>query len=329
MSPDGRLVAACTHPLTVWEVATGKKRFTIDAIQNAVAPAFSADSRFLATWEPGAAHVAVVDMRTGTVVRRFDMSHVNNGIPVAALSSDGKRVAVGEPTGRVTVWDVSTGETLAPFAGHDGPVTGAVFTADGKRLVTTAQDGTALVWEVPDKPHQLGPVENEVTGFDEAFRLLAATDPAQAQRGLDYLYRHPGDAVRQAGERVVVPASVGAAKIAQYVADLESDDFPTREAAVKALEKVGGEAATLLKEAREKSASAEVRKLAGQLLGKIDSPSVRPDDLLFLRVVEALEHLDTPEARAQLEKWAAGAPGHRLTVEAAAALARGKANDGK
>src|SRR5207253_721368 len=102
------------------------------------------------------------------------------GITAVAISHDGKRVAAGSPIGHVTVWDVVTGETLAPFAGHDGMVSGMVFTSDGKRLVTTSQDGTALVWEVPDKPQPVGPVEAAVAGFDEAFRLLGAADAAQA-----------------------------------------------------------------------------------------------------------------------------------------------------
>ena len=153
----------------------------------------------------------------------------------------------------MTVWDVSAGDTLAPFAGHDGMVSGLVFSADGKTLVSSSQDGTALVWVVPDKPLPVGPVEAVVSGFDEAFRLLGFTDAAQAQRGLDYLYRHPAEAVKQTADRLPAPVATPAAKLAQYVADLESEDFPTREAAMKALEKVGGEASGLLKIAVEKS----------------------------------------------------------------------------
>ena len=35
LSPDGRLVAVASRPLSVWEVATGKKRLTVDGVQNA------------------------------------------------------------------------------------------------------------------------------------------------------------------------------------------------------------------------------------------------------------------------------------------------------
>ena len=186
---------------------------------------FSPDSRLLAASDQ-AGNVAVVDLRTGTVTRRLQNADAPDGVNALAFSPDGKRIAAGSPQGRVTVWDVASGDTLVPFAGHDGPVTGLVFTADGKKLVSTSQDGTALVWEIPDKPLPLGPVEAAVTGFDEEFRLLGSADAAQAQRGLDYLYRNSAEAVKQAGDRMPTPTTVPAAKLAQYLADLESEDFP-------------------------------------------------------------------------------------------------------
>jgi WD40 repeat protein len=326
ISPDGRVVAITSRPLTVWEVATGKKRLTIDALPNADQVAFSPDSRSLAAWDQ-AGNAVVVDLRSGTVSRRINGPDASEGVTALAFSPDGKRLAAGSLLGRVTIWDVVSGDTLAPFGGHDGAVTGLVFSADGKHLVSTALDGTALVWVVPDKPLSLAPVEAPVTGFDEAFRLLGAGDPVQAQRGFDYLYRNPAEAVKQAAERIPALTAVPAAKLAQLVADLESEDYPTRDAAMRELEKAGGEASALLKHAVTKSPSAEVRKLAAELLGKIDSPAVRPEDLKVLRAVEALEHIGTPAARTQLEKWAAGPAGHRLTAEAAAAIARSKPGD--
>jgi WD40 repeat protein len=328
ISPDGRLVALEGRWLTVWEVASGKKRLTVEGVQNVSEVAFSPDSRLLVAWD-NSSTIVVVDVRNGTIVRRLQSPDTENAATTLAVSSDGKRVAAGMNDGRVTVWDVASGDILVPFAGHDGLVTSVVFTADGKKLVSTAQDGTALVWEIPDKPVSTGPMETEVTGFDEAFRLLGSADAAHAQRGLDYLYRHPVEAAKQASERVPVPVATPSAKVNQLVDDLGSDEFQTREAARAALEKIGGEAFAALKQAAEKSGSAEIRKTATELLGKLDAPTTRAEDLRIVRAVEAMENLRSPEGRAQLEKWSAGPAGHRLTVEAAAALARVKALGGK
>ncbi|MBN9122926.1 MAG: WD40 repeat domain-containing protein, partial [Planctomycetes bacterium] len=87
ISPDGRVTAVATHPLTVWEVATGKKRLTVDAIPRASEVAFSPDSRLLAAWD-GAETVVVADVRTGTVVRRLPLPDAADGVSVLAVSPD-------------------------------------------------------------------------------------------------------------------------------------------------------------------------------------------------------------------------------------------------
>lgn len=326
IAPDGRSVVMVGQPATIWEVATGKKRLTLDAIQ--AFGVFSPDSRFVGGWDE-TGNLVVMDARTGAVVRRFPSSDGQGGLGTMAFSPDGKRLATGTDDGRVTVWDVTAGEALAPFGGHDGIVTGLAFSPDGKRLVSTASDGTALVWAVPEKALTVGPADAAVSGFEEAFRLLGSADAQQAQRGLDYIYRNPNDAPKQAGQRLPAPTATPAATVTKHIEDLGSDEFATREAAKKALEAIGGEAGPALKRAMEKSPSSEVRKTAAELLGKIDAPASRPDDLRILRAVEAMENLRSADGRAQLEKWALGPPGHRLTIEAADAVARLKATGGK
>ena len=61
---------------------------------------------------------------------------------------------------------------------------------------------------------------------------------------------------------------------------------------------------------------------AKELLAKVNSTVAHGEALRSLRAIEALEHIETPEARDLLRKLAAGAPGARLTREAQAALDR-------
>jgi len=316
-SPDGRLLALTTSPFTVWEVATGKKRFEIEAVAHPAGVAFAPGGRLLAAWEGG--EVTVFDVRAGTVRRRLHYPGGECTVFAAAFSPDGARLATGTHDGAITLWDVATGDAVLNLDRHDGLVTGLAFAADGKTLLSTAADGTVLVWDVVMKP---AAAAASPIGADEALKLLAAADPAAAQRGLEYFFRRPDDAVTFLGEKIAVPPAASAERVAALVADLGSPDFQLRRAAANGLEAVGAEAAPALRAAAAKPPSPEVRKLAVEVLAKLDGPPTRPDDLRAVRAVEVLETVGSPAAHAVLKTWATGPPANRLTVEAADALRR-------
>jgi len=324
ISPDGRLiaVAAPAGPLTVWEVTSGKKRFEFNSLTGSVGASFSSNGRFLVGWD-AVGNVVAFDLRFGTLARRFQMDGpAGEGISVE-FSPDAKRIAIGGNDGRIAVWDIATGDPIVTFDRHDGFVTGLAWSRDGNRLASAATDGTVLVWDVPAKAG--GTPEAVVAGFDEAFRLLGSAEPVNAQRGMEFLYRSPGETPKQCGERIAVPAAAVPGQIAKLIKNLDNEEFSVRSAAVKELDAIGGEAGAQLRTEIEKSSSAEVRKLAGEVLTRIETNAPKTDDLRALRAIEVLEGLASPEARAVLTKWAGGPVGHRLTTEANAALTRLKA----
>lgn len=317
LSPDGRLVAVTTEPFSVWEVETGRRRFEVGAVPDPDAAVFSADGRMLAVWD--GAEIAVVDVRTGTVVRRFRQPGGNVFATCGAFSPDGTRLATGGDEGTIVIWDMATRLPVFGLDRHDGYVNGVSFSADGKTLVSAADDGTALVWDVSGVAAVApgGP-----PGVDEAVKLLADVEPAAAQRGMEFLYREPAAAAKRIGERVPVPTAVSADKLAALVVNLGSDEFATRQAAAKELEGIGTPAAGVLREVVRGKPAPEVRKVAERLLLKIEGVIHRPEDLRALRAVEVLEVVGTADAKELLRRWAAGPPGFVQTAEAAKALKR-------
>lgn len=318
LSADGRLVAVTTNPVTVWEVATGRKRFEVSGPAEAHGVTFSSDGRWLAV--VAESEVALFDLRSGTTARRLRAVTIggDTGFSCAAFTPGGARLATGGVDGMITIWDVASGEALVSFDRHEGLVTGLRFSADGARLVSSSVDGTALVWDATARPAAAA----EVASVDEAFGLLVSPDPAAAHRGIAYLLRTPESGVKVLGERLPVPVGVPGVRIARLVADLGHAEFPTRQAAVRELVEVGTEAGPALRAAAATPASAEVRRLAGELLNRLDAPPTRPDDLRAIRAVEVLETIGSPAARDVLTRWAAGPANHRLTTEASAALGR-------
>jgi WD40 repeat protein len=151
---------------------------------------------------------------------------------------------------------------------------------------------------------------------------LGDGDARKAYRAVLELSDDPaGAAALLRGKLRPVPA-VGAKQVEALIADLNSDDYATRQKATAGLEALADLAVPALKKALAAGPSAEVRKRVGALLERVEGQAVPPEQLRALRGIEALEHAGTAEARAVLEGLARGAPSARLTREARASLLR-------
>jgi WD40 repeat protein len=69
------------------------------------------------------------------------------GIFSLSCSPDGRRLAVGDAAGLVTVRDSAKFGSLMSLEGHTGPVYGVAFTPDGRSLVSGGADGSVRVWD--------------------------------------------------------------------------------------------------------------------------------------------------------------------------------------
>lgn len=77
-----------------------------------------------------------------------------------AFSPDGKRLAIGDYSGNVKLWDVVNATESVAVKAHKAAVFSAVFSPDGKRLASGGTDGIVKLWEIgnPDsvaiaRPH--------------------------------------------------------------------------------------------------------------------------------------------------------------------------------
>ena len=111
-------------------------------------------------------------------------------------------------------------------------------------------------------------------------------------------------------------------RVKQWLDDLGSDDFATREAAVRELGKLGDRIEGLLVKGMSGRPSLEAKRRIEALLAKLDTPT--PERLARSRALETLEQIATPDAVNLLEALAGGEPDARLTREAAAVLNRGR-----
>src|SRR5262249_40551565 len=148
---------------------------------------------------------------------------------------------------------------------------------------------------------------------------LRGDDAGKAFLAANVLASSPKGAVALLAERLKPVPAPEAKQVARWVADLDSDDFETRKKASAELAGLGELARPALDEALTKEPSAEVRRQLDELLGRLKPGTALPaEDVRRGRAVEVLEWVGTAEARKLLEALAKGAPGARLTREAAA-----------
>ncbi len=83
-------------------------------------------------------------------VRIADLPASGSAVRSLAVRADGQWVAMGEASGEIKLWDLSTLKDPKTLAGHSAAVTSVAFLPDSGRLVSGSEDKTARLWNVAD-----------------------------------------------------------------------------------------------------------------------------------------------------------------------------------
>jgi WD40 repeat protein/Tfp pilus assembly protein PilF len=177
-SPDDKLLAVAAgsrtqpEPIRVWDTVTQKQRTAFGDPWKYTAVVFSPDGKTLAAglipnFEDDTSVVRLWDVKTGTDLATLVPQ--SGGINGLAYSPDGKLLAAAsrcrwhqgwDPThrGRLTVWNIATGQKHASFA-WNVHLNCAAFSPDGKTVVAgggnwfkpPGKNSSAKVWDVESR----------------------------------------------------------------------------------------------------------------------------------------------------------------------------------
>lgn len=190
-----------------------------------------------------------------------------------------------------------------------------------RRLATLGADGTVVVWDVTERLPGASLLRSSAE-FQRAWDLLGKEPPGLARRTVWNLVATGPESVAFLRQRQR-PVARPTCHLRQLIADLDSDRLCMRQVAAVALAGLEDEAKPALLQALQERPTLELRRRIEQLLLPLQAPVVRPGNTLrAFRVVEALEHVGSPDARSLLAELAQGEPDARLTCEARAALER-------
>jgi WD40 repeat protein len=94
------------------------------------------------------------DAGTGRQIRQFSSGKVS----AAAISRDGRRVAIGDDNGIIKIFNFATGRELLDIRGHTAPSNEISYSPDGN-YIAAAFDTTILIWDT-----KRGQIINKLTG---------------------------------------------------------------------------------------------------------------------------------------------------------------------
>ncbi len=146
VNPAGTWVAAGGGDghVVVWEVATGRKIWTIRINEAAVrCLCFSADGLILFAGSDSN-FIQALGAGDGKLLREF-RGH-QDSVASVAVSADGKLLASGSDDNLIKIWECASGALLETLIGHSDTVRCVRFASSGHRLVSCGWDDTIKVW---------------------------------------------------------------------------------------------------------------------------------------------------------------------------------------
>jgi WD40 repeat protein len=289
VSPDGRWLAYnADHKIQLLELATGKRIFTLGTAERFGAPvAISPDGRLLVT--------------------------ARGSLPAVPY--------------RLEFWDLANGKKIHTLDGLPAHATRLAFAPDGKRLASCLEDATILIWEVAAVYWHVHRPRKELQPADwpRLWQELSDLDAHRAHQAI-WTLADAGDQTVGLLKQKLQPAKADPAVVKRLIADLDSVQFPVREAATRELEKLGDLAEAHLQRELKKSLSLEARRRVERILSRCQKGFQHPDLLRQCRSIQVLEYIGTAKARQVLQSLASGDPQARQTRAAIHAIRRLEAN---
>ena len=227
-SADGRrIVSGGRGAINVWDAENGRLISTVKPAwyNGPQSVAFVSEGRQILASGDSYGAIQMWDVPDGRPVRTIER-HSDLRKTRSAVSSDGKRVAIGGYDNAVNVWDVESGGQLHRLTGHTGAVQAVAYSPDGGHLLSGSDDGTIRIWDAQTGRllRMLAGHTAAVTsvGFSPDSRYIVSGSADQTVRVWDAA---SGRVIRTLAERAGYVRGAAFSPDNRYIASIGNDDM--------------------------------------------------------------------------------------------------------
>jgi WD40 repeat protein len=148
---DGQMIMTAGNGVQYWDILEGKlvKQIPLGSYHPWVYLAPGCDVFAMISWDGYFKVLQNTAEKLGQPVNVFDLRA--NGtylVSPIAFSPNRELVAAQEAIGKIRIFNLQTGKTVAVLTGHMDRITSLNFTLDGKLLISSSSDGTIRLWGI-------------------------------------------------------------------------------------------------------------------------------------------------------------------------------------
>jgi WD40 repeat protein/formylglycine-generating enzyme required for sulfatase activity/tetratricopeptide (TPR) repeat protein len=171
------------YVIKIWDLQTLKVTATLQGVPGLLwTVGFDGDGKRL--FCGGEKGLDVWDLASGKIVRSFAAGDGANGFYSFGLSPDGKKLAWGNASKKVKVWEIGSDNPPMTLDGHKAGIQHAAYSPDGK-LLATGSDTELLLWDA-EKLQLVKKIDTRAAwlawGPDGKTLLTATHDPKDPTR---------------------------------------------------------------------------------------------------------------------------------------------------
>jgi WD40 repeat protein/serine/threonine protein kinase len=157
VTPNGLSVVSGGRDKTLrlWNISTRKRVWTSEKHSRWInAVVVTPDGRFVLSGHDEE-NLYLSDITTGKRIERKlygtsldSLGFVSSVVSALAISSDGKYAVTGTQNAELRLWNLTTGEIIRVYKGHEEKVTSLALTPDGQFIISGSEDSTVRLWNV-------------------------------------------------------------------------------------------------------------------------------------------------------------------------------------